>query len=206
MFKAVQELSRRKFENPYVHDEKGRKVTSPQEIYTIIHEHFKKQFSVPTEEEMEPFDGLPRPLNNKIRVEEVRKNMMKLKNNRSADHKRITAEMMKYGPDELIKIIALVLKDIFEKHRDVDTGSGILTPINKPNKTKGPVTNLRAITLLPMIRKVMSIITLERINGRTEQYLSWSQSAYREFRSTSDIIWAHRWLVSRIEIYQENFI
>ena len=60
MFKAVQELSRKKFENPFVHDEKGRKVTNPQEIYTIIHAHFKKQFSVATEEELEPFDGPPR--------------------------------------------------------------------------------------------------------------------------------------------------
>ena len=91
---------------------------------------------------MEPFVGPPRPLNNKIKVEEVRKNTKKLKNNRSADHKRITAELMKYGPDELNTIIAEVLNNIFEKHRDVDTGSGILTPINKPNKTKGPVANL----------------------------------------------------------------
>ena len=46
MFKAVRELSRKKFENPFVHDEEGKKITNLQEIYTIIHTHFKKQFCV----------------------------------------------------------------------------------------------------------------------------------------------------------------
>ena len=79
MFKAVQELNRKKFQNPFVHDKKGRKVTNPQEIYSIVNEHFKKQFKVDTEEELEPFDGPPRPLKKKIQVEEVRRSARKLK-------------------------------------------------------------------------------------------------------------------------------
>ena len=118
--------------------------------------------------------------------------------------KKISAELIKYGPEELNQGIALVLNNIFEKHRDVDTGSGILTPINKPNKTKGPKEHLRAITLLPMIRKIMSNLVLERINTRADEYISKTQSAYTQFRSTADIVWTHRWLVSRIEIYQER--
>ena len=113
---------------------------------------------------------------------------------------------MKYGPDELYEMIMTVLNNIFEKHEDVDTGSGILTPTNKPNKRKGPLTNLRAITLLPMIRKILSNITLQRTDQKTKEYLSESQSAYTQFRSTSDIVWMHRWLISRIEIYQERFL
>ena len=34
-----------------------------------------------------------------------------------------------------------------------DLGVGILIPIQKPGKTKGPVQNLRSITLLEVIRK-----------------------------------------------------
>ena len=112
--------------------------------------------------------------------------------------------MMKYGPYQLILIIRTILNNIFELHKDVDTGSGILTPINKPNKPKGPVTSLRAITLLPMIRKIFSNIVLSRIDYKTVVYLSKSQSAYTQFRSTGDIVWMHRWLISRIETYQER--
>jgi len=35
MFKAVKLLNRRKFENPFVHDKDGKRVTSPTEIYII---------------------------------------------------------------------------------------------------------------------------------------------------------------------------
>ena len=51
---------------------------------------------------------------------------------------------------------------------------------------------------------MLSNIVLERTNDKTKKYLSQSQSAYREFRSTSDIVWAYRWLTSRTEIYKET--
>ena len=91
-----------------------------------------------------------------------------------------------------------------EEHIDINVGKGILAPINKPNKTKGQKELLRAVTLLPIIRKVLSNIVLERANDKTEKYLSQSQSGYREFRSTSHIVWAYRWLTSRTEIYKEK--
>ena len=45
---------------------------------------------------------------------------------------------------------------------------------------------------------------MERINNKTEKYLSQSQSAYREFRNISNIVWAYRWLTSRTEKYKEK--
>ena len=41
MFKSVRELSRKKIENPFVHDEQGINVTNPQDIYKIVNEHFQ---------------------------------------------------------------------------------------------------------------------------------------------------------------------
>ena len=52
-----------------------------------------------TKEELAPFEGPPRPLDKRITVEEVKVNAKKLKNNRAADHKQITAELVKHGPD-----------------------------------------------------------------------------------------------------------
>jgi len=37
---------------------------------------------------------------------------------------------------------------------------GILIPLPKPNKSKGPVGNLRPIILLSMIRKILAIIMI----------------------------------------------
>ena len=56
MFKAVQELSRKKFENPFVHDAEGKKAANPQEIHKIVNDHFKIQFCLDTEEELKPFE------------------------------------------------------------------------------------------------------------------------------------------------------
>ncbi|XP_057292662.1 uncharacterized protein LOC130621394 [Hydractinia symbiolongicarpus] len=39
---------------------------------------------------------------------------------------------------------------------------------------------------------------------KRKNYLSLSQSAFRQNRSTSDAVWTHRWLVARIEKYQEK--
>ena len=89
----------------------------------------------------------------------------------------------------------------FEEHTDIDIGKGILAAVNKPN---GPVENLRAITLLPIIRKVLENIVLERSNEKIDKYLSFSQSAYITQRSTADIVRAHRWLTSRVEIRNEK--
>ena len=45
---------------------------------------------------------------------------------------------------------------------------------------------------------------LERIRPKVEDFLSESQSAYRQHRSTSDIIWAYKWLIARTQVYQEQ--
>ena len=84
MYKAGQELSRKKYENPFVHDKNGRKITNPQEIYNIVNEHIKNQFSVDTQENLDPFDGPPRTLNNKIIVKEVEKSVKKTQKQQSS--------------------------------------------------------------------------------------------------------------------------
>ena len=78
-----------------------------------------------------------------------------------------------------------------------------MAALQKIGKQKGPIKNLRAVVLLPIIRKVMSNIVLKRIQPKVENYLSSSQSAYRPNRSTSDIVWAHKFLTARIQKFKE---
>ena len=49
----------------------------------------------------------------------------------------------------------------------------------------------------------MSSITLNRINLKIDSYLSQSKAAYRKGRSTTDIVWAHIFVVAKTEKYQE---
>ena len=66
--------------------------------------------------------------------------------------------------------------------------------VTKPGK---PKPNLRPIILLNTLRKVLSLITLDRIRPSIKKYLSHSQSGFRPEQSTSDVVWTHRWLAAK---------
>ena len=62
--------------------------------------------------------------------------------------------------------------------------------------------NLRPINLLPIIRKILSKIGLQRAQGELEIYLSPTQSAYRSGRMTTDIVWAYKWMLAKVQEYE----
>ena len=66
MFKAVKNLKRKRYENPYVNDSEGKRVVNPSQMYSIIREHFCKHFVNETSPNIIPFIGPPRKLNKEI--------------------------------------------------------------------------------------------------------------------------------------------
>ena len=40
---------------------------------------------------------------------------------------------------------------------------------------------------------------MNRTEDKINRYLAQSQSAYRKSRSTTDIIWAHRWIIAKTQ-------
>ena len=137
-------------------------------------------------------------MNKPFTQDEIRSSIKKLSNNRAPGFDNITCELIKYGTEELEAITSDILNNIFEKHNtEVEIGRGVLIALLKPKKTKGPLKNLRPITLLIIIRKILSDITLNRIKRNTDNYLSQSQSAYRSNRSTTDVVWTYRWLIAK---------
>ena len=79
---------------------------------------------------------------------------MRLNNNRAPEYAKTTAEVIKYGPEELHQKVTSILSNRKNNNNGINTGFGLLAPPQKPGKTKGPVTNLRALSLLPNIRKI----------------------------------------------------
>ena len=116
----------------------------------------------------------------------------------------IPAELLKYDPDTLMEDIARILNSIFEEHSDmINVGRSILQPIPKPGKPEGPRKNLRPINLLNVIRKALSLITLNRNKEKVNKHVQHPQAAYRPNRSTTEIVCAHQFICSKVQLYQD---
>ena len=77
---------------------------------------------------------------------------------------------------------------MFENHCDeINMRKLNLLPLQKPNKGIGPLKNRWLINLLNTSRKILSTITLNRIQKKVEQYLSAFQAAYWRKRSTGTL-------------------
>ena len=127
-------------------------------------------------------------INVKITNSEVNSAIKSLKNNRSPGYDIIVAEMMKILSSTTIDKLTHIINTTINNKQLHQLGLGILLPIPKHNKTK-KVENARPIILLSTIRKIISLITLNRLRPTIENYLSPSQTAYRKGRSIEDIVW-----------------
>ena len=66
----------------------------------------------------------------------------------------------------------------------------------KPKKPAGPMNSLRPLTLSNGSRKILSMITLHRIQDNVDQYTGHTQAGYKCGRSCADIVWSQRMLVA----------
>ena len=74
---------------------------------------------------------------------------------------------------------------------------GILTPLPKPGKPKGPPSNLRPIILLSIIRKILTISMMRRTWDRMQHLIPLSQAAYQAGRSTTEQVFAVKALAEK---------
>ena len=122
-------------------------------------------------------------------------------NNKAPGKDNINVELIKYAPEKIYKEFVNILNGIYERNdTGIKLGTGTLLPLRKPKKTEGPVKNLRPITLLEVIRKILSKIFMDRTEDKINKHLSQSQSAYRKSRSTTDVIWTHRWMAAKTQV------
>ena len=95
--------------------------------------------------------------------------------------------MIKYSP----KIVYQQIADIFNDR--AKTGNipdevieGVLVPLPKPGKQQGPPANIRPIILLSILRKILAICMINRIQEKIENRIPLSQAVYRAGRSTTE--------------------
>lgn len=85
--------------------------------------------------------------------------------------------------DEIV-VIFNTMAETGEHPSEIKTG--VLIPLPKPGKAKGPVENLRPITLLSVLRKILAISLIDRIGEKIDACIPLSQAAYRGGRSTTE--------------------
>ena len=205
MYKSIKRLkTSTQKKNIIVHDDEGKNIINEKAKYQAVKKHFQQQLYDEKAIKIEQFEGEPKSLMKKITAEEVNNALKRMSNNRAVGEDGIPAELLKYGSNTLMGDIASILNRIFEEHVEtINVGKSILQPIPKPGKTEGPKKNLRPINLLNVIRKVLSLITLKRINEATNNHIQHSQAAYRANRSTTDVVWAHRFICAKVQLYKD---
>ena len=140
----------------------------------------------------------PSPMTNPFTTDEIKAAVRKLKNNKSPGKDGITSELIKHAPDEILTKIAEIYNTIAEtgEHPNEIT-HGLLRALQKPGKPKGPLSNLRPIILLSILRKILAICLMKRIGPRIDQEIPINQAAYRKNRSTTEHVLGTKLIIER---------
>ena len=185
-----------------IHDSRGREIKNDKEKATEAAKHFAKVFLAPPgTPKLSSFDGPPRPLMSPITDKETAKAIDKLKRRRASGPDGVPAELLKaceFAPS----VLTCIFNNVFAHHQQIQVGHGIIVPLPKPGKPPGPCKSLRPITLLTTVRKVLSLIVVNRVRPRFEARLPPGQAGARPYRSTADGVWTKRMLTAMVIHYQ----
>jgi len=204
-FNASRRLSSLKRQQFILLDQEEKYSSNPNKVIPILTDFYQNFFSGDDQPELDPWIGSPRPLVKPITEEEVEKGIKLLGNNRAHGPDTIVAEQLKGLNEYVSSDIAVLFNTIFENHQHLNAiGEGNLIVLNKPGKIP-KVNNTRPITLVNMLRKILSTIILRRIQQKIESYISITQSGFRKDRSTSDLVWTYRWMMAYVKKYDQQF-
>ena len=161
-----------------------------------ISEHFKRCFQTQNAKEIENIR--PEKLKEPFNAEEIGKAVKSLKNNKSAGCDFIKAENIKYAPS-CHQHIAKILNIVAETGKyPQELKTGLLTPLQKTNKPKGPPQNLRPVVLLSTLRKILAICIINRIRDKVcDKILPISQCAYLPGRSATELVFTFKTLAEK---------
>ena len=122
---------------------------------------------------------------------------MSLKNNRATGPDGIQNELLKYGGTPLYQEYSDIINTCFETNTHLKAvGEAIITPLQKPGKPKGPLKNIRPLTLSNSTRKILSLVALRRIQRQVDNYTGPWQAGYKQGRSCGDLVWSQRMLTA----------
>ena len=130
---------------------------------------------------------------------EVEMAVHKLKNYKAPGMDKIPAELFKYGGNELVKHLHIIIKEIWiKKKMPTDWKLSIICPIYK----KGDIvecSDYRGVSLLNTSFKILSNILLARVSPFAENITGNYQCGFRKKRSTTNQIFTLRQILEKTE-------
>ena len=117
---------------------------------------------------------------------QIKKVVSKMKMNKSPACDEILVELIMCSADCVYESIAEIFNQI-ESDSDCpkEINHGILVPLQKPGKPRGPALNLRPVILLSKLRKILAVYIIDRVGSRLDHKTPITQAAYRKERSTT---------------------
>ena len=130
----------------------------------------------------------------------------KLNSAQSSGYDDIPSELFNCTMDMLAHTIANIFNEALEVHEQRKLGQCVLILLQKPGKPTGPLTILRPIVSLSVLRKKLSLIVLTRITLKIDVFLSLSQSGFRPGCSMADVVFGYHWLFAKVQHVTLNFL
>ena len=197
-FQAVRELKRKERKPEIiVENDDGNIVGSHKEQANAIAQHFERMLA-PSDKDQDDLIYPPIKMSKPFETKEIEKAAKSMKNGKSCGIDNIHAEHIKYAPSSVHQEIANILNETAETgNYPLELKTGILTPLPKPNKKKGPRENLRPIMLLSVLRKILTICLIHRAWDRISTRIAKDQAAYQNERSTTEQVLAIKLLVEK---------
>ena len=193
-YRAVKHLKRMKQKTKLLIKTKNGLTANQERQTELITEYYQNQFF--KEAEKIPAKS-PCKMREPFTPKEIKEAAYSMKNNTSP-YNNVTIEMIKYGPEEIFDEIAKIFNQAAETGNcPKELTEGIITPLQKPNKAKGPIANLRPITLLSILRKILATCLCRRTNKRIDKEIPIEQAAYRTGRSTTEHVLATKLVIER---------
>lgn len=216
LFRVVRDLTRaRSGSTGPIRDTTGRMLVSKEEQDARWVEHFKDTLNQPAPVATHDFTVFPPPCELEVDMSdimdaEVAAAIRHLKNNKAPGLDQISAEMLKAGGDEVVRVLTTLLNDCWHMERvPNDWRQGVIVKLPKKGNL-ADCNNWRGITLLSVPGKVFCLVLLKRILRAVDQALRDEQAGFRSGRSCTEQIFALRNIIEQSSEYQKpllvNFI
>lgn len=135
-------------------------------------------------------------------LDEIRKVIGQMKNNKASGVDQVPAEMLKYGGDRVIQEVHNIITEVWQEERIPQNWTeAVVTPIFKKGD-KTSCTNYRGIALLNTAYKVLASLLKKKLDFYMEKVVGEYQAGFRQGRSTTDQIFTLKQIGALSEEYQ----
>ena len=201
-YQVLRSINNNKRKQPLcVQDEDGNIIISEKDQAEIISHHFCQLFAPDDASTNTIKSYAPCAMITPFTGDEIYEAAKSMKNGKSSgiDDIGLHAEHIKYAPPSIHENIAHIYLNTTAKDGNPpdELKIGILTPLPKAGKKKGPPGNLRPIILLSVLRTLLTICLMRRTWDRLKTRIPLYQAAYQEGRSTTEQVFSMKLLAEK---------